>query len=95
MNHSPEDVSEELDVLQVWMRTKTCCYLSAFASICSEANVRLCCVSEQRCENSRFYVIQSNKEDFLVSPLIDSVAQLMERRQQTRGAVTSENNEVG
>lgn len=95
MKHSPEDVSEELDVFQIRMRTHTCCYLPAFASICSEANLRLCYVSEQRCENSRFYVVQSNEEDFLVSPLIDSVARVMERHQQTRGAVTSENNEVG
>lgn len=95
MNHSLEDVSVELYVFQVQMRTQTCCYLSAFARFCSEANLRLCCVSEQRCENSRFYVVQSNEEDFLVSPLIDSVARVMERHQQTRGAVTSENNEMG
>lgn len=77
------------------MRTQTCCHLSAFASVCSEANLRLCCVSKQRCENSQFYVVQSNEEDFLVSPLIGFVARVMERRQQTRGAVTSENNVGG
>lgn len=82
-------------MFQVRMRTQACCHLSAFASVCSEANLRLCCVSEQRCENSQFYVVQSNEEDFLVSPLIDFVARVMERRQQTRGAVTSENNVGG
>lgn len=96
INHDSLLARSPLDAFQVRMRTQICCYMSAFASICSDANLRLCCVSEQQCENSLFYVVQSNEEDSPVSSLIDPVAQVMERRQQqTRGAVTSGNNEAG